>query len=588
MDQNCICGITGQEAESILQKFGEKGDFLVRPSSAGEKEYSLSIHRGNNRVTHVKILKNEDFYNLNEEEAFRTITELMNFHILNPGNLKEMNGEIITLTKLLIYHSTKYDQLYFHSKLSREDAEKLLIEIGKKGTFLVREKADSATNLVLSALYTEDSARHVVIQVKDNIFDISSGLKFPTLDALIEHHKIVPLVIEAGNVLKLENCLTSTKIFAYDIDKRIEKMYKNNKKSKTLFDDEFERLQASDSIRTMYTCQKEGKKAENVNKNKFKNNIPYDHTRVKLLNEGKEPRSDYINANWIDAQSKDIPEYADLKVRYISTQGCLENTIGDFWQMAWQAGCRVIAMITQLSEKTRYKCSCYWPESKSTPLTTGLYDDILVSFLSENHLENYIVRTFNIKKYAVAGSGADYNKVVGERIIHHFQYTDWLDFWCPKNPHSVVVYLRDVNSILNAYVQSERGPLLVHCSAGIGRTGAIIVIDLLINYILQNGYRCYIDILNTIKMVRTQRNGLVQTGEQYKFVYKAVEAFIKEKKKEEMSCKNSFEHLKFPITPTSANTISMMEGSSSASPQSYFHQFANFNPNSVNRLINLT
>ncbi|VDK55612.1 unnamed protein product [Gongylonema pulchrum] len=138
--------------------------------------------------------------------------------------------------------------------------------------------------------------------------------------------------------------------------------------------DIFQKLQHQEPIEFVSRC--EGRKPKNVCKNRYKNIIPYDHSRIILETDDPES-SDYINANHIEMLVNEYPEFAGLNRRYISTQGCLPNTIDDFWNMVWQQNSRIIVMITKEFERGRNKCCRYWPLNYGGE-RFGKYGELLV------------------------------------------------------------------------------------------------------------------------------------------------------------------------------------------------------------------
>ena len=268
------------------------------------------------------------------------------------------------------------------------------------------------------------------------------------------------------------------------------------------FKEEFESLQQQESKHLF--SRKEGQRPENRAKNRYKNILPFDHTRVILID--VEPDStDYINANRI------LPDDEPTnKKAYIATQGCKDNTRRDFWQMVWQEDTRVIVMTTKEVEKSKVKCANYWPYYDNI----GSYGPFVIKNVEEKETKDYTLREFLISK----------NKSE-ERRIYHYHFKAWPDHGVPSDPGCVLNFLADV-TIKQESLEPPPGPIVVHCSAGIGRTGTFIVIDMIIDQIKRQGFECEIDIQKTIQMVRSQRSGMVQTEAQYKFVYMAVQHYI--------------------------------------------------------------
>ncbi|XP_016136249.1 receptor-type tyrosine-protein phosphatase delta-like [Sinocyclocheilus grahami] len=230
----------------------------------------------------------------------------------------------------------------------------------------------------------------------------------------------------------------------------------------------------------------------NKPKNRYANVIAYDHTRVALFNSDDVPGGDYINANFIDGYRR--------QGAYIATQGPLPDTFSDLWRLVWEQHTANIIMITKLEEKSRNKCDQYWP-SRGTE-TYGLMQ---VTLLDTVELATYCVRTFALFK---SGSGE-------KREVRQFQFTAWPDQGVPEHPTPFLAFLRRVK----ACNPPDAGPIVVHCSAGVGRTGCFIVIDAMLERVKQEKT---IDVYGHVTLMRSQRNYMVQTEEQYVFIYDAL------------------------------------------------------------------
>ncbi|XP_042242953.1 tyrosine-protein phosphatase non-receptor type 11-like isoform X2 [Homarus americanus] len=508
--------VSGLEAEVLLKERGIEGSFLARPSKSNPGDFTLSVRR-NGEVTHIKIQNMGDFYDLYGGEKFATLAELVQFYMENQGQLREKNGEVIEL-KFPLNCADPTTERWFHGHLSGREAEKLILEKGKNGSFLVRESQSKPGDYVLS-VRTDDKVTHVMIRCVDNKYDVGGGRKFDTLSELVEHYRRNPMVEQSGTVVPLKMPFNATRINARGIDSRVRELSRRRQTSfdpslqkehqvptmgKAGFWEEFESLQQQE-CKQLYS-RKEGQKPENRNKNRYKNILPFDHTRV-ILRETDPgiPGSDYINANLISSE-----EDAGIEAKtYIATQGCLPSTCADFWWMVWQENTRVIVMTTKEVERGKNKCGRYWPEEGSSKE----YGRITVRNISESSNNDYILREFLAIKDDLP-----------ERKVFHYHFTAWPDHGVPSDPGCVLNFLHDVNKRQEDIPSA--GPVVVHCSAGIGRTGTFIVIDMILDQIKRQGLDCEIDIQRTIQMVRSQRSGMVQTEAQYKFVYLAVEHHI--------------------------------------------------------------
>ncbi|XP_012156236.1 tyrosine-protein phosphatase corkscrew isoform X4 [Ceratitis capitata] len=503
---------------------------------------------------------------------------------------------------------------WFHGNLSGKEAEKLILDRGKNGSFLVRESQSKPGDFVLS-VRTDDKVTHVMIRWQDKKYDVGGGEPFDTLSELIEHYKRNPMVETCGTVVHLRQPFNATRITAGGINERVNQLAKGG------FWEEFESLQQDN--RNMFS-RTEGYKPENRSKNRYRNILPYDHTRVKLLDVDKSVSgAEYINANYIrlptdgdlnsmsssseslnatgmvpccpactaaqiqkncsncqmlnktcvqcavktsvlplsncltcskkadtlgkhkrsDSSASTATTYSiasssrsnasggaggaggllkksntELAERemfkvYIATQGCLQTTIVDFWNMIWQENTRVIVMTTKEIERNRSKCAKYWPDEGQC----RQFGFAKIQCLTEHKTSDYTLREFLF-------SWRD----KPERRIYHYHFQVWPDHGVPMDPGCVLNFLQDVNSRQSQLTQAgeKPGPICVHCSAGIGRTGTFIVIDMILDQIDRYGLGTEIDIQRTIQMLRSQRSGLVQTEAQYKFVYYAVQHYI--------------------------------------------------------------
>ncbi|XP_046760511.1 receptor-type tyrosine-protein phosphatase S isoform X14 [Gallus gallus] len=230
----------------------------------------------------------------------------------------------------------------------------------------------------------------------------------------------------------------------------------------------------------------------NKPKNRYANVIAYDHSRVILLPIEGIVGSDYINANYIDGYRK--------QNAYIATQGPLPETFGDFWRMVWEQRSATIVMMTKLEEKSRIKCDQYWPGRG-----TDTYGMIQVTLLDTIELATFCVRTFSLHK----------NGSSEKREVRQFQFTAWPDHGVPEYPTPFLAFLRRVKTCN----PPDAGPIVVHCSAGVGRTGCFIVIDAMLERIK---HEKTVDIYGHVTLMRSQRNYMVQTEDQYSFIHDAL------------------------------------------------------------------
>uniref|UniRef100_A0A8C0BTR4 Receptor-type tyrosine-protein phosphatase kappa n=1 Tax=Buteo japonicus TaxID=224669 RepID=A0A8C0BTR4_9AVES len=219
----------------------------------------------------------------------------------------------------------------------------------------------------------------------------------------------------------------------------------------------------------------------------------YDHSRVILQPVEDDPSSDYINANYIDVSG--------LHKYYLEffVTGPVHETVYDFWRMIWQEQSACVVMVTNLVEVGRVKCYKYWPDD------TEVYGDFKVTCVEMEPLAEYVVRTFTLGRRG-------YNEI---REVKQFHFTGWPDHGVPYNATGLLSFIRRVK-LSNP---PSAGPIVVHCSAGAGRTGCYIVIDIMLDMAEREGV---VDIYNCVKALRSRRINMVQTEEQYIFIHDAI------------------------------------------------------------------
>ncbi|KAM8727803.1 receptor-type tyrosine-protein phosphatase F isoform 10-T11 [Acanthopagrus schlegelii] len=302
--------------------------------------------------------------------------------------------------------------------------------------------------------------------------------------------------------------------------------------------DHIERLKANDGLRFSqeYESIDPGQQFtwENSNmevnkpKNRYANVIAYDHSRVVLTSVDAVPGSDYINSNYIDGYRK--------QNAYIATQGPLPETLSDFWRMVWEQRSNTIVMMTRLEEKSRVKCDQYWPSRG-----TETYGMIQVTMLDTVELATYSVRTFALYK----------NGSSEKREVRQFQFMAWPDHGVPEYPTPILAFLRRVK----ACNPPDAGPMVVHCSAGVGRTGCFIVIDAMLE---RMKHEKSVDIYGHVTCMRAQRNYMVQTEDQYIFIHEALlEAATCGNT--EVPARNLYAHIQKLTQPAPGETVTAME-----------------------------
>ncbi|XP_074774071.1 receptor-type tyrosine-protein phosphatase eta isoform X1 [Athene noctua] len=263
------------------------------------------------------------------------------------------------------------------------------------------------------------------------------------------------------------------------------------------FAEEYEELKSAGVHQPKFAAEL----AENRGKNRYNNVLPYDISRVKLSDQSS-ATDDYINANY-------MPGYNSKKA-FIAAQGPLPNTIEDFWRMIWEKNIYSIVMLTKCVEQARTKCEQYWPDKQSKS-----YGDIIVTMVSEAVLPEWTIRDFTVEKTNTPESHS----------VRQFHFTSWPDHGVPETTDLLINF----RHLVHEYSSQNPidSPTLVHCSAGVGRTGTFIAIDRLIQQVEMENT---VDVYGVVYDLRMHRPLMVQTEDQYVFLNQCVMDIIRSQK----------------------------------------------------------
>ncbi|KAM9369402.1 tyrosine-protein phosphatase non-receptor type 22 [Phaethornis superciliosus] len=235
---------------------------------------------------------------------------------------------------------------------------------------------------------------------------------------------------------------------------------------------------------------------ENIKKNRYKDILPFDHSRVKLSLITSDADSHYINANFIKGV------YGPRA--YIATQGPLPTTVIDFWRMIWEYEVLIVVMACMEFEMGKKKCERYWAEVDGSPLQCGPFS--IACEAEEKKKKEYVIRTLKVTLNEET------------RTIHQFHYKNWPDHDVPSS----IVPILDLVTEIRCYQPEDSVPVCIHCSAGCGRTGVLCAIDYTQKLLRDGIVPVNFSIFSVIQEMRTQRPSIVQTKEQYEMVYDAV------------------------------------------------------------------
>ncbi|KAK3518961.1 hypothetical protein QTP70_016219 [Hemibagrus guttatus] len=265
---------------------------------------------------------------------------------------------------------------------------------------------------------------------------------------------------------------------------------------------------------------KTAERQENVKKNRYKDIVPFDHSRVKLSLNTSKNDTDYINANFIRGVFG--------PTEYIATQGPLPHTVLDFWRMLWEYNVQVIVMACREFEMGRKKCERYWPE---TLVDVFVCEPFTIYCESEENKGDYLIRSLKVTFKNCSREHDEEHKHVqpcfsqqSSRTLKQLHYMNWPDHGVPDSIPPILELLQD----MHVFQTQDDVPFCIHCSAGCGRTGVLCVIDYTWNLLKKQMIPEDFDIYDLVQNMRTQRPSIVQTKEQYELVYRAI-TFLFEK-----------------------------------------------------------
>uniref|UniRef100_UPI00398EE1A2 tyrosine-protein phosphatase non-receptor type 6-like n=1 Tax=Pristiophorus japonicus TaxID=55135 RepID=UPI00398EE1A2 len=448
--------ISGTDAEKLLKSRGVHGSFLARPSKQNPGDFSLSI-RVSEQVTHIRIQNTGDYYDLYGGEKFATLSELVQYYTEQENILQDKDGTIIEL-KYPLNCSDPTNERWYHGHLSGSAAERLLGEKKVPWSFLVRESLSKPGDFVLSVVIDSEKeaegdqilkVTHIKVMCQDGRYTVGGPQKFDTLTDLVEYYKRSVIEQIDGMKVYLKQPYYATRINAADIENRVQELNKteNPEVAKGGFWEEFDALQKQEDVKKQ--SRTEGQRAENKSKNRYKNILPFDSTRVILhMDKDSAPYSDYINANYIKSETLVNRSGRLAPKTCIATQGCLLSTVNDFWKMIWQENSRIIVMTTREVEKGRNKCVPYWPEMNEEKE----YGRYCVKQLIEREAIDYKIRELEVSIT---------NTRTKPRMIYHYQYMSWPDHGVPTEPGGVLSFLEQVNSKQDEI--RDAGPIIIHC-----------------------------------------------------------------------------------------------------------------------------
>ncbi|OAF67545.1 hypothetical protein A3Q56_04729, partial [Intoshia linei] len=505
--------ISSKEAELLLLTDGFNGSFILRNSSSVVGAYTLSLRVGS-KITHFKC-KNLDLQSNQNVKNLSVYDHVMN--LLEQKYLQTTDGRTLQLGTPM--YSKMPNIRYYHGVLPKLQSENLILEYGMTGAYLLRTCKDNPGELIIS-YSNEGKVNHVAIVMENGKYKLDpNDYDFDDIDQLIVHYQKNPLLHYNNLKLHLYNPVLFTSFHVNKISEYYTWLENVNEQNVSGFQNEYKVLEKDTFVNTQFGFAA-GTNAENKTKNRYRNILPYDHSRVIVHNNeiknnlNQTIASDYINANYININNLNkLKERNILFKNYIASQGCLRATVVNFWSMIFEQECKLILMITQEVESLRIKCYRYWPDvGKQMVYQTTDYGKMAIETISCAAFDHSTVRRIKIDVSLPKASSF---------VVTQLQYTSWPDHGVPVDPESFLNFL----SFANELYHKDESIVLVHCSAGIGRTGTFIACDVILKILNSSVPNSIIDIFNIVKDIRKFRRGLVQTDSQYKFIYTVIKHY---------------------------------------------------------------
>uniref|UniRef100_A0A6B2FZH6 protein-tyrosine-phosphatase n=1 Tax=Myxobolus squamalis TaxID=59785 RepID=A0A6B2FZH6_MYXSQ len=474
--------------------------FCFHSSNTNTKEFFLTV-KSNGKLDQLPILCCPEIckYTIGNpvKLSFNSLAELLSNMLINRVNIKVENDRELIFSNYLRcpipaqkwFIAGKFDDEAKEHFINSVDFNKFAVWMNKSNDFTAATKTP-----------TYESFK---IQHQKSGYTLDTITFFNDVEQLITHYQRLPLPKENGmNKKILPKPFDYTSFYACMIDKRIEALMQ----PATAYSDkingfyvEFSDLKVESKVHSSEYV--ESKKVKYQAKNRYRDILAYDHTRVIL----RDTQDDYINANYVEADFQSSPP------AYILCQAPTTETIEDHWQMIIQENINTIVILTNFIEKGMQKCIKYWPDLNSKKYI--LNEKYCVLNVGEKAKRDIVQIHLELKNMT--------DNTKKDILVLH--YIAWPDYGVPTDCWGIIELLTLTNQ------QRDIGPplsVIVHCSAGIGRTGTFIILDMILNKIKTEGISTVIDIKESLLKARKQRAYLVSTMDQYKFIHLSLMKYI--------------------------------------------------------------